>query len=30
MLTPSEIERYDRQIMMGEIGQEGQERLLPE
>jgi len=27
MLTPSEIERYDRQIMMGEIGQEGQERL---
>jgi len=27
MLTPSERERYDRQIMIGEIGQEGQERL---
>lgn len=27
MLTPSEIERYDRQIMIGEIGQEGQEKL---
>jgi len=27
MLIPSEIERYDRQIMIPEIGQEGQERL---
>jgi molybdopterin/thiamine biosynthesis adenylyltransferase len=27
MLTPSERERYDRQIMIGEIGQEGQEKL---
>jgi adenylyltransferase/sulfurtransferase len=27
MLTPSEQERYDRQIMIGEIGQEGQKRL---
>jgi molybdopterin/thiamine biosynthesis adenylyltransferase len=27
MLTPSERERYDRQIMIGEVGQEGQERL---
>ena len=27
MLTPGEKERYDRQIMIGEIGQEGQERL---
>jgi molybdopterin/thiamine biosynthesis adenylyltransferase len=27
MLTPSERERYDRQIMIGEIGQEGQGRL---
>jgi molybdopterin/thiamine biosynthesis adenylyltransferase len=27
MLTTSERERYDRQIMIGEIGQEGQERL---
>jgi molybdopterin/thiamine biosynthesis adenylyltransferase len=27
MLTPSEIERYDRQIMIEEIGQEGQEKL---
>ncbi len=27
MLTPGERERYDRQIMIGEIGQEGQERL---
>lgn len=27
MLTPNEIERYDRQIMIGEIGQEGQEKL---
>jgi len=27
MLTPSEQERYDRQIMIGEIGQEGQEKL---
>ena len=27
MLTPSEKERYDRQIMIGEIGQEGQEKL---
>jgi len=27
MLTPSEQERYDRQIMIAEIGQEGQERL---
>jgi molybdopterin/thiamine biosynthesis adenylyltransferase len=27
MLTPGEQERYDRQIMIAEIGQEGQERL---
>ena len=27
MLTPSERERYDRQIMIGGIGQEGQEKL---
>ncbi|HUL23935.1 MAG TPA: HesA/MoeB/ThiF family protein [Thermodesulfobacteriota bacterium] len=27
MLTPSERERYDRQILIGEIGQEGQEKL---
>ena len=27
MLTPDEIERYDRQIMMAEIGVEGQEKL---
>ena len=27
MLTPSERERYDRQIMIGEIGQRGQEKL---
>ena len=27
MLTPSERERYDRQIMIGEIGQQGQEKL---
>lgn len=27
MLTPSERERYDRQIMIEEIGQEGQEKL---
>jgi len=27
MLTPSERERYDRQIMIGEIGQEGQVKL---
>lgn len=27
MLTPKERERYDRQIMIGEIGQEGQEKL---
>ena len=27
MLTPRERERYDRQIMMGEIGQEGQENI---
>jgi len=27
MLTPSERERYDRQIMIGEVGQEGQEKL---
>jgi len=27
MLTPSEQERYDRQIMIGEIGEEGQEKL---
>ena len=27
MLTPNERERYDRQIMIGEIGQGGQERL---
>ena len=27
MLTPVERERYDRQIMIGELGQEGQERL---
>jgi molybdopterin/thiamine biosynthesis adenylyltransferase len=27
MLTPSERERYDRQIMIGEIGQEGQGKL---
>lgn len=27
MLTPSERERYDRQIMMEEMGEEGQERL---
>jgi molybdopterin/thiamine biosynthesis adenylyltransferase len=27
MLTSSEQERYDRQIMIGEIGQEGQEKL---
>jgi len=27
MLTPSEAERYDRQIMIGEIGQVGQEKL---
>jgi molybdopterin/thiamine biosynthesis adenylyltransferase len=27
MLTPSEQERYDRQIMIGQIGREGQEKL---
>src|SRR4030043_2064269 len=27
MLTPSEGERYDRQIMIGEVGQEGQGKL---
>jgi molybdopterin/thiamine biosynthesis adenylyltransferase len=27
MLTSRELERYDRQIMIGEIGQEGQEKL---
>ena len=27
MLTPREQERYDRQIMIGQIGQEGQEKL---
>jgi molybdopterin/thiamine biosynthesis adenylyltransferase len=27
MLTPGERERYDRQIMIGEIGQEGQEKF---
>jgi adenylyltransferase/sulfurtransferase len=27
MLTPSERERYDRQIMIGEIGEEGQKKL---
>ena len=27
MLSPSERERYDRQMMIGEIGQEGQEKL---
>ena len=27
MLTPSERERYDRQIMIGEIGEEGQDKL---
>ncbi len=27
MLTPNERERYDRQIMIAEIGQEGQEKL---
>lgn len=27
MLTPSEQDRYDRQIMIGEIGQEGQGKL---
>jgi molybdopterin/thiamine biosynthesis adenylyltransferase len=27
MLSPSERERYDRQIMIGEIGEEGQEKL---
>ena len=27
MLTPDERERYDRQIMIGEIGPEGQEKL---
>jgi molybdopterin/thiamine biosynthesis adenylyltransferase len=27
MLTPNERERYDRQIMIGEIGQKGQEKL---
>jgi molybdopterin/thiamine biosynthesis adenylyltransferase len=27
MLTPNERERYDRQIMIGEIGQGGQEKL---
>ena len=27
MLTPEERERYDRQIMIGELGQEGQEKL---
>ncbi len=27
MLTPNERERYDRQLMIGEIGQEGQEKL---
>ena len=27
MLTSREMERYDRQIMIGEIGQEGQEKL---
>ena len=27
MLTPNEQERYDRQIMIGEIGQKGQEKL---
>lgn len=28
MLTSSEQERYDRQIMIGEIGQEGQKKLI--
>ncbi|UCE55482.1 MAG: HesA/MoeB/ThiF family protein [Desulfobacterales bacterium] len=27
ILTANELERYDRQIMMGEIGQKGQEKL---
>lgn len=27
MLTPKELERYDRQIMIDEIGKEGQEKL---
>ena len=27
MLTPSELERYDRQIMIGEMGEKGQEKL---
>jgi len=27
MLTPSERERYDRQVLIGEIGEEGQEKL---
>jgi molybdopterin/thiamine biosynthesis adenylyltransferase len=27
MLTPGERERYDRQLMMGEVGEEGQEKL---
>ena len=27
MLTKSDLERYDRQIMIGEIGEEGQEKL---
>ncbi len=27
MLTPSERDRYDRQILIGQIGQEGQEKL---
>src|SRR5512147_3104358 len=27
MLTPGERERYDRQIMIGEIGEEGQKKL---
>jgi molybdopterin/thiamine biosynthesis adenylyltransferase len=27
MLTPNERERYDRQLMIGEIGEQGQEKL---
>ncbi len=27
MLTPRELERYDRQVMMGEIGPEGQAKI---
>lgn len=27
MLTPKELERYDRQVMIDEIGEEGQEKL---